>query len=430
MGASDGPVDPAMLRKVRKNAFAGAIGNVMEWYDFAAYAYMAPIMSSVFFPSSDPFASLLATYGAFAAGYMARPLGALAFGHIGDKFGRKRLLVLSVWLMGAATVSIGLLPTHDQVGPLAAVLLVLLRILQGCSVGGEFTGSSTFVVEHAPSSRRGFFASWIVVGCTAGFLAGSGVATLLSNVLGQEVLEDWAWRLPFLSGGLIAVGALLLRRHIEEPPAPTYDEEWERSPVVTAFVDHWRGMLRVVGLALAVNVGFYMMFVYAVSYLTERMHVSTAKAMDINTLCMVVLTFLPLVFSRVSDRLGRKPLLLAGNLGIMLLAWPLFWFMHHQDGFLILIGQLGFAVLFACVFSINPATQAEILPRRVRVSALSVSYSLCLSVFGGTTPLVAAYLVQRTGDDFAPVYYLIALAAVSFVTVLTIPETSGKALRE
>lgn len=417
------------LRKVRRNALAGAIGNVMEWYDFAAYAYMAPIISSIFFPSDDPFASLMATYGAFAAGYLSRPLGAMAFGHIGDKFGRKRVLILSVWLMGGATFAIGLLPDASQVGPAAAAILILLRIMQGFSVGGEYTGSATFIIEHAPPDKRAFYSSWVLCGAGGGFLIGSGVAAVLTNVVDDATLHDWAWRIPFLAGSLIAISAIVLRRHTEEPPAPEYEEEWQRSPIITAFTDHWRDMLRVMGLALSVNVGFYMMFVYAVSYLTERMHVSTADAMDINTLCLVVLTFLPVAIAVLADRVGRKPILLTGALGIIFLSWPLFWFMHHENLTMILIGQLGFAILFSWIYAANPAAQTEILSRRVRVSVLSISYNLCLSVFGGTTPLVATYLVHRTSDDFAPVYYLMVLGLFSLIAVLNIPETRGKPLR-
>ncbi len=416
------------LRKVRKNGFGGAIGNVMEWYDFAAYAYMAPIIAKLFFPSDDPFSSLLLTYGAFAAGYLSRPLGAMVFGHIGDKIGRKRVLLLTVWLMGIATVAIGLLPVTTQIGPMAAVLLVIVRVLQGFSVGGEYTGSTTFVVEHAPTDRRAFYASWILCGSAGGFLIGSGVATLLINTLDESTLHAWAWRIPFLAGALIALVALFLRRHLEEPPAPEYEEESARSPVISAFRDHWRVMCQVMGLALSVNVGFYMMFVFAVSYLTDRMHVSVANAMDINTFCMVVLTFLPLPIALLADRIGRKPILLTGAVGILVLSWPLFWFMHHNNLVLVFIGQLGFAVLFSWVYAANPAAQAEIIPRRVRVSVLSIGYNLVLSIFGGTTPFVAAYLIQRTSDDFAPVYYLMVLSVVSLVAVMSIPETKDRPL--
>ncbi|MEP3276561.1 MAG: MFS transporter [Stappiaceae bacterium] len=418
------------LSRVRRNGFAGAIGNVMEWYDFAAYAFIAPFISQLFFPSDDDFTSLLATYGAFAAGYLARPLGAVAFGYIGDKMGRKQVLVLSVWMMGIASVLIGFLPDVSTIGPSAALLLIGLRVVQGFSVGGEYTGSTTFVIEHAPAEKRAFYCSWILCGGVGGFLLGSAVTTLMTNTLDQAAIENWAWRLPFLSGALITVVAIYLRRNLEEPPAPTYEEEWDRSPIVEVFVNHWRDLLRVMGLVLAVNVTFYMMYVYAISYLTDRMHVSSRNAMDINTICMAVLTFLPLLTSLVSDRIGRKPLLLTGTISLLFLAWPFFWLMHHQNLMVIFFGQLGFALVLSWINGANPATMAEILPRRVRVSVLSIGYNLCLSIFGGTTPFVAAYLVERTGDDFTPVYYLMGLTVLSLITVFTIPETHGKPLRD
>lgn len=421
--------DAVPLTKMRKNAFAGAIGNVVEWYDFAAYAHMAPYISQLFFPSDDPFTSLLATYGVFATGYLSRPVGALIFGHIGDKVSRKLVLLLSVSLMGIATAAIGFLPVHSQIGASAAAVLVLLRILQGLSVGGEYTGSTTFVVEYAPSNRRAFYTSWIPCGAAAGFLLGSATATVLANLLDEAEILNWAWRIPFLLGGVIGLLAVLLRSGIAEPPAPEYQEALQRSPVLVALTDHWRDILKVMGLALSASVGFYLVFVYALTYLITRMHVSTASAMDINTLCVLVLTVLPLPIAMLSDRIGRKPILLTGTLGLLLLSWPLFWLMHHHDVTLILIGQLGFAILFSWLNGAVSATMAEILPRRVRVSVLSIGYNACLSVFGGTTPLVATYLVERTADDFAPVYYLMALSVLSLVAVLSIPETNGKPLK-
>ena len=410
-------------RKLRRNVGAGVLGNVMEWYDFAVYGYLAPVLGSLFFPAEDELASLIGAFGAFAAGFLARPLGGAVFGHIGDRFGRKIVLTSSVLLMGLSTLGIGLLPDASQIGASAAVALVVLRLLQGLSVGGEYSGSIIFVAEHAPRHRRGFLTSWIGMGAIAGFLIGSAVNALLNAVLEPEAIRSWGWRLPFLLAVVIAVGSWIVRRHIEEPPASELAALEVATPLVAAFRDEWRAMLRIVGLALGANIGFYLMFVYATSYLTERMHVSTASAMEINTLALVVLTAMIPVGGYAADKWGRRPVLMSGTIGIVLLSYPLFALMHTGQTSLILAGQIGFGLLFAWIFGANPATMVELVPRRVRVTAFSVAYNVCLAAFGGTAPLVATYLLQRTADDFAPVYYLIALATLSLVAVASTPET-------
>lgn len=418
-------------QRPQRTAAAGAIGNAMEWYDFAIYGYMAPFISKIFFPSDDPLSSLLALYGAFAAGYLARPLGGMVFGHLGDTFGRKFIMVLSVTVMGVCSVAIGLLPTYEQVGPLAGIMLVVLRILQGLSVGGEYTGSAVFVAERAPQRRRGFLTSFIVAGAVGGFLVGSAVATGLTNLYSAEEMANFIWRIPFLAGAVIMVAGLLIRRTLDEiEPVDEDEEDLGTSPVLYAFRHHWREMLRVAGLALSANVAFYILFVFAVSYLTDRMHVSTAKALDINTLCMVLLVLMPLLGAAISDAIGRKVALIVPTVALLVFAWPLWWLMHHEDFTMILLGQLGFAVIIGWIFGVNPVTMAESLPAKVRVSVLSIGYNVPLAIFGGTAPAVATYLIQRTGDDFAPAYYVMVLAAVSLVAVLTLKETANRPMRE
>lgn len=416
------PSNPEAPLSYKRTILTGIAGNLMEWYDFAIYGYMVPVLSTLFFPSEDPVASIIATFSAFAAGYFARPVGGVIFGHIGDKYGRKLVLTLSVMLMGISTFAIGLLPVHSQIGASAAVLLVILRILQGMSVGGEYTGSITFVLEHSKPANRGLSTSWIGVGASLGFLIGSGVGTVMMDVFSPEQLHSWAWRLPFLGGIVIAIAGWIIRRHAPEPPRPK-NVPMEEAPVLVAFRDHWRPMLQVMGLALAVNAGFYMMFVYANSYLTEHMHFSTSRAMAINTINLFILTALIPISGWVSDRVGRKPVLLTGTLALMFLSWPLFWMMHQATDSMILFGQMGFAFIIALTFGANAAAMSELLPLNVRVSAFSIAYSVCLAIFGGTTPLIAAYLLQRTSDDFSPVWYLISLSVISFIAVLSIRET-------
>ncbi|QDG76534.1 MHS family MFS transporter [Labrenzia sp. PHM005] len=408
---------------MRQVLTAGAIGNVLEWFDFAIYGYLAQYIASEFFPTTDPLSSLLAVYGAFAAGYLARPLGGMAFGHIGDTLGRKYVLTLSITLMGISTVGIGLLPTYDQIGPAAGVLLVIFRVLQGVSVGGEFTGSIVFIAEQAPRRRRGIYASVSMCGCMAGFLLGSGLTTVLSNLFTDAQMADGIWRIAFLSGIIIMAAGVLLRRSLnvtEEIGASEQGQE-ETPPLVKAIRYHWADILRVAGLALSTNVGFYIMFVFAVTYLTEQMHISTAEAMDINTFALVLIMLIVPLGGWLSDVVGRRKVLLTFNMLLLVLCYPLFWAIHHQAAWMIVLGQAGFALVIGVLFGCNPGTMTEIAPRSVRISVISIGYNVALATFGGTAPAVATYLIQRTSDDMAPAFYMMIFALAAIVAVLSIP---------
>ena len=413
----------------RRNIFAGAIGNALEWYDFAIYGFLAPILGRLFFPADDAVASLLAAFGAFAIGYAARPLGGAIFGHLGDRLGRKPALIVSILAMGFSTCAIGVLPDHAQIGTTAAFLLVFFRILQGLSVGGEYSGSIVFMAEHAPVERRGLDASWPQFGCLVGFLLGSGVGALTSTILGQEVMDTWGWRVPFLLGAVIAVAGIVFRRRLSEPSTARRLDPSAGSPVVVALRDHWRAILRLISLILVGGVGFYMVFVFAASYLTGQMHLTTAHALDINTVSLFFMLALTAPAAMLSDHVGRKPMLMAVALCAFIFAWPLWWLMHQDSFPLILAGQMGFALIFAVAFAVIPSVMAELLPYEVRCSGASIGYNLCLGLFGGTTPLVATYLVARTADDFAPVYYLMAAAALQLAGLIGMKDGTGKPLQ-
>jgi MHS family proline/betaine transporter-like MFS transporter len=409
---------------------AGAAGNVMEWYDFAVYGYFAPVIGRHFFPSDHPTTSLIASFGAFAAGFLMRPVGGLVFGHIGDTMGRKAALTLSVLAMAIPTFLIGVLPDHSQIGPTAALLLVLLRMIQGLSVGGEYTTSIVFLVEGAAPHRRGLAGSWSVFGATAGILLGSALGAITTSSLSPGALYAWGWRLPFLLGLLVGLAGLYIRRHIPEPSREAPEGPGTgKSPVLEAFRTQWPSILEVAAFNALNAVGFYLIFVYVVTYLKEVVHVRAAQALDINTANMVLLLLLVPVAGALSDQLGRKPVLLAATVGVLLLAWPLFWLMHHPNVALVLLGQMGFAVLVALFLGVMPAAMVEAFPGRVRCSGLSVGYNLCLGVLGGTTPMVATYLIGRSHDDLSPAYYLMAAAAVSLCVILTLPETARAPLR-
>jgi MHS family proline/betaine transporter-like MFS transporter len=330
--------------------------------------------------------------------------------------------------MGVATCAIGLLPDYAEIGHAAPVLLVVLRIVQGLSVGGEYSGSIVFLAEHAPAERRGLDASWPQFGTVIGFLLGSAVGALTATLFGQEAIDAWAWRLPFLFGAVIALTGLVIRRHLTEPPDVRRLVRAAGSPLGVALRHHWRAMLRLAGVAVAGAVGFYTAFIFLASYLTESRHLSTAEALEINSISLVLYLAITPFAAMLSDRLGRKPMLTAFACGILLFSWPLWWLMHQDAYLLILAGQLGFAVIFSVGFATIPAVMTELLPSEVRCSGASVAYNLCLGIFGGTAPLVATFLIERSGDEFAPVYYMMAAALVQLVALAGMREMAGKPL--
>ena len=402
-------------RAERRLILAGIAGNVMEWYDFAIYGYFAPVIGQHFFPSHDPTSSLIAAFGVFAAGFLMRPLGGLVFGHIGDRVGRKTALTLSVLAMAIPTFLIGILPGYQYLGAAAPFLLVVLRMIQGLSVGGEYTTSIVFLVEGAAPGRRGLVGSWSVFGSVGGVLFGSAVGALVTELLSPAVINSWGWRLPFVVGLVVGLAGLFIRQHIPEPPRAA--EGPAKSPVLEAFRTEWHTMLRIVGVNLLNAVGFYLSFVYAVSYFQEIDLVPSAEALQINTINMTALLLLVPVAGALSDRVGPRPLLLGAAFGVLLLGYPLFWLMHHAHFALMLLGQLGFAILLGVYFGALPVAMVEAVSARVRCSGLSIAYNLCLGVIGGFTPMVATYLVAKTEDDLSPAYFIMAAAAVTFVFV-------------
>jgi len=370
---------------------AGIAGNVMEWCDFTVYGYFAAVIGRQFFPAEDPVSSLLAAFGVFAAGFLMRPFGSLVFGHIGDKMGRKVALTASVILMAV-----------PQVGVTAAALLVLLRLVQGLSVGGEYTTSAIFLVEGSGPGRRGFLGSFGPFGACGGVLLGSAVGAVVTTVLDSASVDSWGWRLPFILGISVGLCGLYIRRQLIEDAKPQRRTPPVTSPVLEAFRTEWRTIVRLIGLNAAYAVGFYLCFVYITTYLRQTDHVSASKALDINTIAIAVLLLLIPLAGVLSDRLGRKPVMLAATGGLFVLAWPLFWMMHHPDTSVILLGQLSFAVLVAGFAGVSPAAMVELVPDRLRCTVLSVGYNLGFGILGGLTPMVAVYTITRSHDDLSP----------------------------
>jgi MHS family proline/betaine transporter-like MFS transporter len=402
---------------------AGTVGNVMEWYDFAVYGYFAATIGRHFFPSDDPTTSLIAAFGVFAAGFLMRPLGGVVFGHIGDMIGRKAALTISVLAMAIPTFLIGVLPGYAILGPAAAVLLVILRMIQGLSVGGEYTTSIVFLVEGAGRRHHGFAGSWSGFGAVGGILLGSAGGALVTVTLPEEVVHSWGWRLPFLLGLVVGLAGLYIREHIPEMHKPTGHVRG-RSPVWETLRSERRTVLRIALLNVINGIGFYIAFVFLVTYMQTVGGLSEAAALEINTLNMVVLLAMIPLSGWLSDRLGRKPLLIAGIGGLLVLAWPLFWALHHPSVSWSFAGQLGFAIFIGLFGGVIPVTMVETTPRGLRCSAISIGYNVCVGLLGGMAPMVAAWLIQRTHDDLSPAYVVMGAALVSLVVAVSLPKVS------
>lgn len=426
--------DPAQgARAPARTLVAGAIGNLLEWYDFAVYGFFAPVFAANFFPTSSPAAALISAYGVFAASFLVRPLGAILFGHVADRAGRRRALLLSVGLMTVSTVAVGFLPTYAMAGLAAPVLLLLLRLFQGVAIGGEYMTSAVFLSENGPPRWRGTFASFACTGVNGGMLVGSAIAATTAALLPPAELSAWGWRVPFLCGAVLGLMALALRRGVAEEPAPvrtvdrTLGQSLDRSavretlPVVIALRRHGPDILRAAIMTFFSGVCFYLVTVYLSTWLQQADHFSAALALKFNTIAMGVLLVAATGFAALSDLVGRKWVLGIGYAGFILGTWPLFQLLHTGDPGLVLAALCALALL-AATHGALPVTLAEMFPRDVRCTAVGLSWNVGIGVGGGTAPMVAVLLMDETGNALEPAFYLIATALIAFGVMLTLRE--------
>jgi len=404
----------------KKNTAAGAIGNVLEWYDFAIFGFLAPIMSPLFFPDSDALAGLIKTYGVFAAGYLMRPLGGMVFGYIGDRLGRVKALRISIAMMAVPTVLVGVLPTHEQMGAWAALLLIVLRLVQGVSVGGELVGSMTYLVETAPKNRRGLTGSWSLFGASFGILLGSVLVSGLSDNLTAEAMSQWGWRAAFLSGGFLFILGIWLRSDLDEDSLVLTSSESTKNPVWRVVTEMPARLLQLSLVLLAFAAGFYTLFVWMPTYLGQIIPNPIAHANNVNTLAMLVLIFFIPVFGQLSDRIGFKSIAMLGTALFTIAIVPMFGWVDH--------GQLGHALIatsvLACIFAAIQGPMAAMLvdsvPAHSRASAIGISYNLTLGLFGGTAPMINTYLIHKTGNFASPGWYLFILGTISLIAITTL----------
>ena len=403
------------------------IGNALEWYDFALYGYFATIIGKLFFPSTSVFASLMATFGVFAAGFIMRPLGGIIFGHIGDKIGRKDALLWSIYLMALPTTLIGLLPTYDQIGVMAPVLLTVIRLAQGLSMGGEFTGSMVFVVEHAPDDRRGFFGSWVVFSLVIGILVGSSIATLTCYLLTEDQLHSWGWRVPFLLSVLGGFVGAFMRRAVDEPEQfknAKKQHKTDATPLKNIWQHHLKGIGLVMMIDLTLAIGFYIIVTFIPNYMSALLGWGKSESLLITTLSMLAMGITIPICGWISDRVGRKPVLLTGAILFIFGGYPLFEVLEMSGLTHALLAQIGLAAIMGVYFAPIPATLLELFPTEVRYSALSIGHSLSMAIFGGSAPLVSTWLIHVSDNYSSPAIYLAIAGVISFVFIWKMKEHS------
>jgi len=417
----------------RKTAVvAGIIGNVMEWYDFALYGFMASILSRLFFPQGHKVASLLATYGIFAAGFVMRPIGSALFGWLGDTVGRSKTMLLSVILMSFPTLLLGLLPPYSAIGVWAPIALVLIRLIQGLSVGGEFSSSVTYLVETAPEGTRGLSGSWANVGSMAGMLLGSGAASLVTFVFDPEQLRSWGWRLPFLLAAILGGAAIFLRRNLPDSSHfKKHDQgRGQTSPIKEAVTVNLKQTVQATLFASSYGAVFYISLVYIPTWLAQYVDSGGDAGMFYNTLATALLIFLVPIAGWISDRFIRRTHLLAMVFfAELLLALPLHLWMKSGGVTAMAVSQILLGLLIAFPCGVAPSLFVELFPTRDRLSGYSIAFNLGLGVVGGATPMAATALISLTGFDVAPAFYMAFWAAIGVATLLSMSDNSREALK-
>lgn len=428
--APRGPIDASVRRRV---VLASFIGNFVEWFDYAVYGYLATTIARVFFPGSDRHVALLLTFAVFAIPFFVRPLGGFFWGSVGDRLGRRAALGWSILIMSIASFCIALIPGYATIGILAPLALLLLRVVQGFSASGEYAGASAFLVEYAPAGRRGLYAA-VVPGSTAtGLLAGSLLAALLSLILTDPQMESWGWRLPFLLAAPMGLIGRYIRTRLEDTPVfreLAAEDDVVKAPALDLFRHHWRTLLLAAGAVLLNAAGFYVILSYMPTYLSEELGLDATLSFIATTIALV--TYIGFIFATgaLSDRFGRKKVLIAASVAAIVLTVPLFMVLSTMSFLLIVLVQ----VLLGAALTLNdgslPSFLAELFPTDVRYSGFAVSFNLSNALFGGTAPFLCTWLIGVTGSDLAPAFYLVAAAIVSLIAVLLAVETSHRPLRQ
>jgi MFS transporter, MHS family, proline/betaine transporter len=426
-------LSPEETRTLRRAIGASAMGNAIEWYDYGIYAYLVSAVGANFFPGHDPAAQTLSAFAVFIVPFVIRPFGAALFGALGDRIGRQRILALTVIMISGGTFLIGLIPSYATIGFAAPLLLVLLRLVQGLSAGGEYGGAATFMAEYAPDKRRGFFGSFLEFGTLSGYILGAGVTTITQLIVGSAAMSQWGWRIPFLLALPLGLVGLYMRTRLEDTPVfrELAEQNLTEPETKTEFADllrHWRPMLICMGLVLFLNIVDYTLLSYMPTYLHSTINLTENGALIMTIIVyaamMVVITFV----GRVSDRVGRKPVWAVSGFGFIVLSWPMFWLMSKGSWALTIIGFAVLALLLVLQLGIISATFPALFPTQIRYAGFAISYNISTALFGGTAPFVNDYMIPRT-SAYWPAFYMMAAAVIGLIALRFAPETAGASMR-
>ncbi len=412
-----------------RTALAGLIGNVLEWFDFAVYGYFASDIGRQFFPQSSHTAQQLLAFAVFALGFGARPFGSLVLGPVGDRIGRRALLTLSIMMMGGATLLLGLLPTYDQIGVAAPILLLTMRLIQGFSLGGEFTGSMVYTTEQSSPMMRGLVSSSTAAGTTIGFILGSGSAWLVNALLTPDQVVTWGWRVPFVASVGLCVVGWFLRRGIHET-AEGLKAASIRPPLLPSLMADWLPIVRTFGIVAMTNAAYYLTFTYVVERRKSLTDVDGQAFLLANTLSLLVVLLAKPLGGWLSDRVGRRRLMLALTVVVMAMIYPAMRLMLYGAPAGFIGGQILLAVPLGMALGLQGAMVVEIFPLRTRVTSMSFAYSITLALAGGTAPLVSTWLIETLGQPLAPAYYIMAYGAIGLALMWPMGETNNQALDE
>ncbi|MBN6039219.1 MFS transporter [Amycolatopsis sp. 195334CR] len=428
-----GPVAEPDKKTLRKAIAASAIGNATEWFDYGVYAYTASYIGDAFFPSEDPTASTLGTLLVFAVSFLIRPLGGMVWGPLGDRLGRQRVLATTILLMAAATFCVGLLPGYATLGIAAPILLILLRMIQGFSTGGEYGGAATFMAEYAPDKKRGKYGSFLEFGTLAGFTLGALLVLVFEKTLSAEAMGDWGWRLPFLIAAPLGLIGLYLRSKLEETPVFRELENKGETAKKTktqlrdlgAF---WKPLVLLIGLVVTLNVVNYTLLAYMPTYLEGQIKLSTSDSLTLIIIGQLAMMCLLPFAGALSDRLGRKTMWWISIVGLFVLAIPLFKLMGTGFGAAILAFAI-LGLLYVPQLSTISAMFPAMFPTHVRYAGFAIAYNVSTALFGGTAPVINEALIDATGDNIFPAYYMMAACVVGGIALIFTPETKGVSLR-